>query len=501
MSEKFYITTAIDYVNGAPHMGHALEKIYTDAIARGHEMMGYEVRFQTGTDEHGTKIYRSAEKEGLPVQDFVNKNANTFEGLKNLLNLRIDDFIRTSDKERHYPAATKIWNKIMDAGYIEKRNYEGFYCSGCESFVSEKDLDENGMCPNHSTAPEKVEEENYFFKLSDFSDKVLSWLESREVAIEPEFRAKELINVVKDGLHDVSFSRSKSTLPWGVPVPDDPDQVMYVWCDALTNYISCLGYADESEEYKKWWPADVHVIGKDILRFHAAIWPAMLEAAGIPKPKKILVHGFVTSEGKKMSKSIGNVVDPVKVVNDWGADPLRWYLLSEMPFGQDVDFTWDRFKEKYSADLANNFGNLVSRVSHLAEKNLDSKLEGEVSSEVQNTFVAAKEKCEADLKKFDLHSYSLTVSEYFTFLNTETERLAPWKIAKEGTEEELKNALTSLAQGVYWGTALLYPLIPTTAEKIFTQFATEKPQTLESALENKIKTLKKGDILFPRKEE
>lgn len=499
MQNRLYITTAIDYVNGAPHMGHAFEKIYTDAIARGHRMLGYDVRFQVGTDEHGTKIYQSAKENQMDTQEYVDMNAKKFESLKEKLNLSFDVFVRTSDKEKHWPSVQALWKKLAEAGTLEKRKYTGLYCSGCEAFIPEKDL-VDGKCPTHEKAPEKIEEENYFFKLSEFQKEIKAWIENGSIV--PDFRAKEILNVIENGLHDVSFSRPRTSLPWGVDVPNDPDQVMYVWCDALTNYISTLGYGTSDEsEFEKWWndAKIVHVIGKDILRFHTAIWPGMLSAAKVRKPDHVLVHGFITSEGKKMSKSLGNVVDPIRFAEENSIDTLRWYLLSEVPMGQDGDFSQTRFNEKYSGELANTIGNLCSRVGMMCEKNLEGTLSGEINQTVQklgqDLFAQTKV-----LEEFDIHHYAENVRAHFAKLNAETERLAPWSLAKNGQAEELQNALTSLAQGVYWGAVALAPLMPDIAGKILAQFDEVVPETFEQGRAKKIKTMRKGGILFPRLE-
>ena len=369
--KNFFITTSLPYVNAAPHVGFAMEAIEADALARFQKQRGREVRLQTGTDEHGLKIQNSAAQNSTTPAKLTAENSAKFRELKSALDFDFDDFIRTSDRDRHFPAAQKMWSRIAAAGKLEKRKYAAKYCAGCEEFKNEKDLI-SGKCPNHPGAElESIEEENYFFRLSDFSAEILELLESKKVEILPHFRATEFLNVVRDGLHDVSFSRSSAKLKWGVPVPGDDSQTMYVWCDALTNYISALGFADDdSAEFEKWWKNSekVHVIGKDIVRFHAGIWLGMLLAAKLPLPDKIYIHGFITAEGEKMSKSRGNVVDPFEFSEKWGSDSLRFYLLAEIPNGQDGDFSAARFVEIYNSALANGLGNLVSRVVAMAEK-------------------------------------------------------------------------------------------------------------------------------------
>ncbi|MDO8656624.1 MAG: methionine--tRNA ligase, partial [Nanoarchaeota archaeon] len=375
------------YVNAPPHIGHALEFIQADAMARYHRMIGDDTYFLTGTDEHGVKIYQAAEKAGMVVQDFVDKNAQTFMDLKDILWLSYDDFIRTSSA-RHKEGAKKIWEKMWAAGDIYKGKYEGLYCVGCEAFIPEKDLDAGGNCPIHKKKPEKLVEENYFFKLSKYSDEIRKMIEDGKLVVLPESRKNEMLNIIgEEGLHDVSFTRPKSALPWGVDVPNDENQVMYVWCDALSNYITAIDYAHEGELFKRYWPCDVQLIGKDILRFHAGIWIGMLMSAEIEIPKSIYVHGFVTSEGQKMSKSIGNVVNPFEYLEKYGVDALRYYLLRESPTTDDGDFGHERFVDLYNSELANSLGNLVNRVVTMVGRYLDGKVPEKTKGEGVADFV------------------------------------------------------------------------------------------------------------------
>ncbi len=354
---KFYITTSIAYVNGAPHIGYALELVQADAVARWHRAQGDAVFFLTGTDEHGAKIARAAEAAGKPLRAFVDENAEKFRALKETLTLSWDDFIRTSDEARHWPNAVEIWNKLVAAGDIYKKMYRGLYCVGHEAFVTEKDLID-GKCRDHDSIPEIIEEENYFFRLSKYADEVKRRIESGELRIIPHGRAKEIMNFIATGIEDISFSRPRKDLSWGIPVPGDTTQTMYVWCDALVNYL----YP------KNQWPADCHMIGKDILRFHTLYWPAMLLSAQMPLPKEIFVHGHITVDGQKMSKTIGNIIDPVVLVKKYGVDAVRYYLLREIPATDDGDFSIAKFEGRYTADLANGLGNFVARVRALAKK-------------------------------------------------------------------------------------------------------------------------------------
>ncbi len=392
MLKNFYITTSIAYANAAPHIGYAMEICQADVLARYHRMKSDDVFFLSGTDENGSKIKKTALEKKVDPQKFVDENSAKFQLLLDTLNISNNDFIRTTDKKRHWPAAQKIWNELVKKGDIYKSSYEGYYCVGCEAYLTEKDLID-GKCSNHQKVPEKIKEENYFFKLSKYSKMIQEKIESGELEILPESRKNEILNVIKDGLKDISFSRPKKTLDWGVPVPNDETQTMYVWCDALTNYISALGYGNDyichsreggnpllpqsanlANNFQKYWPADIHLIGKDILRFHAAIWPAMLISADLPLPKKIFVHGFITSNGQKISKSLGNIIDPFEVIDKYGVDALRYYLLKEIPSGGDGDFSFERFEEVYQADLANGIGNLVYRVLTMIERNFDNKI-------------------------------------------------------------------------------------------------------------------------------
>ena len=375
MQEKFYISTAIAYVNSRPHIGFALELAQADAIARWQRLNGKDVFFLTGTDEHGAKITRAAQKAGKDPQKFVDENSALFKKLVGGLDISADDFIRTSDSVRHFPGSVELWKKLESSGDIYKKNYRGLYCVGHEAFVTQKDL-VDGKCADHDAEPEVIEEENYFFRLSKYADKIKKALEIGELKIFPESRKNEIVSFLDSGVEDVSFSRPSKDISWGIPVPGDATQTMYVWCDALANYITALGFGGvDDSKFKKFWPADMHIIGKDILRFHAVIWPAMLLSAGLALPKGVFVHGFIHSGGRKMSKTVGNVIDPIDFIGRHGHDPLRYYLLREISTFEDGDFTEERFVEVYNADLANGLGNYVSRVSKMIEQYFGGVLE------------------------------------------------------------------------------------------------------------------------------
>lgn len=498
---KFYTTTAIAYVNAPPHMGHALEFVITDVIARYKRLMGYNSYFLTGTDEHGVKIYNSAQKAGEAVQDFVDRHAKTFEDLKPLLNLSNDDFIRTSDRQRHWPACQVLWKKLVDKGDIYEKEYEGLYCEGCEVFMTEKDLID-GNCPAHKKPPVLVKEKNYFFRLSKYSEKIAELIETDQLAILPLNRKHEILNFTKEGLHDVSFSRPKSVLPWGVEVPGDPDQVMYVWCDALTNYISALGYAENSEKFKTYWPADLHIIGKDIVRFHAGIWIGMLLSAGIELPKGILVHGFITHNGEKMSKSLGNVVDPVGVISQYGTDALRYYLIREIPVNRDGDFNDQLFVERYNSDLANNLGNLVNRVHTLISRN---DIKNFTFTHYHDSF---KERVDetwkryvSDMDVYNLHEAVFHVWRLIDFANRKMEEEKPWALLKENPEKG-RAILCNLLELIRHITLMISPIIPLSSSKIRQQIGlspiidpgNENRWGVVSGWDN----LGEGFIIFPR---
>ncbi|MBI2121252.1 MAG: methionine--tRNA ligase [Candidatus Wildermuthbacteria bacterium] len=386
--EPFYITTSIAYTNAPPHIGFAFELIQADAIARWQRAQGRRVWFLTGTDEHGTKIERTAKAAGMEPGAFVDGISQRFRELTYALAISNDDFIRTTDKEKHWPGVREMWRRMAAGGDLYKKKYEGLYCWGCEAFVTPKEL-AGGECPLHKRAPERVEEENYFFRLSNYQARVRSLIVSDEIKIIPESRKNEILSFVDQGLEDISFSRSRAMLGWGIPVPGDDSQVLYVWGDALTNYASAVGLGRDEVMFREWWPAAVHCIGKDIIRFHAVIWPAMLLSAGLPCPKSIFAHGFITVDGQKMSKTLGNVVDPFDLVNAYGADAVRYYFLRELPSTEDGDFSTAKFKERYNADLAKGLGNLVARVLAMARAahilSRDAKRAGELADKADET--------------------------------------------------------------------------------------------------------------------
>ena len=452
---KTYITTAIPYVNGTPHVGHAMDYCLADVFARYARARGDEVRFQAGVDEHGNKIFQKANSLEVPIQQFVDENANVFKEFIRELNVSNTDFIRTTD-ESHVRRCQEIWLKLKE--HIYKSRYEGWYCSGCERFVTEKEYEENkGICPDHERPYEKLSEENYYFRIADFKKQIRDAINTQEMLILPEFRKNEVLALLEES-PDVSISRSISQLTWGVPVPDDDSQVMYVWIDALSNYITV-------------WPAAVQFVGKDILRFHTIIWPAMLLGLGLSLPKVVLSHGFVLSNGQKMSKTIGNVVNPLDVLEKHGVDAFRYYFLRHVDTFLDSDFTWEKFEEAYSNELANDLGNLVQRLATLMKKNgLSFALEEKLK--FSDEYVELMEKFEF-AKAFDL------VWEKIRGVNRRIDEEKPWELAKKGEPQILFNCLNSLVIDLLRANYELSPFLPNVAVRISEIFSgeVEPPET------------------------
>jgi methionyl-tRNA synthetase len=500
MKNKFYITTAIAYTNAEPHIGFALELLQADVLARYHRLTGDETYFLTGTDEHGSKIAQAAEKHGKDTQEFVDEIAQLFINLCSKLNISNDDFIRTSDKKRHWPAAQKIWQKLASKGDLYKKDYEGLYCVGCESLKKRSDL-EDGLCPIHKTEPQVVKEENWFFKLSRYTSAIKDKIERDELKIVPTSRKNEIINLLDDA-EDVSFSRPIASLKWGIPVPGDDTQIMYVWADALTNYISAIGYYDETEQFNKLWPANVHLIGKDILRFHAMYWPAILLSADIKLPEAIYVHGFVTAEGEKMSKSLGNVIDPNHLIEKYGLDVTRYFLLREIPSDDDGDFSYKKLEERYNGDLANGLGNLVQRVATLIESKLSGELiyrKGVVEKEISENPEIQTFFDEADFHKFinEFKLHEVLGSFIFSRIaiaNRFIDTNKPWEVIKNNPEQflEIMTTLVAMIHNIAWW---LQPFMPDTSQKIFDIFGDKGEKNIS---ENHKFLIKKGEGLFPR---
>ncbi len=508
--KRHYVTTAIDYPNAAPHMGHVLEKVLADVLVRWKRMKGDEVRFQIGTDEHGTKIAQTAKKEGVEPQALVDRNVRLFTAIYDKLQISYDRFIRTTDQEVHWPTVKALWEKLRDAGVLEQRAYTGLYCSGCERFVTPKDL-VDGKCPDHNIEPQSVTETNWFFKLKGKEEQLKNILTDGTYTIIPPHRAPETLQLIEGGLEDVSFSRPRTTLEWGVPVPGDDDQVMYVWCDALTNYISGLGLLTDHAETKFWDDATVtHVIGKDIARFHALIWPAMLLDAGIRTPDNLLIHGFVTSEGKKMSKSLGNVVNPVEVIEKYPVDALRFYLTHEIPVGNDGDFSWKRFGETYQSKLGNQLGNMLNRVLVMLKKEDADLTILDGGPEVAETVKQWAQYAES-MDAFEIHKAVQRATDDISRLNELFNTQAPWMI-KDNPAKKLE-ILSNFAECLRHVALMLLPFIPESAQKMSLQLGvpyaadmSDKDFVVTDAMKmwNGIKDWKRTgepNILFPKVEE
>jgi methionyl-tRNA synthetase len=480
---KFYVTTAIPYVNAKPHIGFALELLQTDALARWHRQQGYETFFLTGTDENALKNVQAAESAHQSTDEYVSEMSGVFRELSLRLGISNDGFIRTTEP-RHFASAQKLWNACKPQD-IYLRSYQGLYCVGCEQFYTSDEL-VDGKCPEHKTAPEPVSEENYFFKLSNYQSDLEQLIESNQLKITPASRKNEMLAFIRQGLEDFSISRShRRARGWGVPVPGDDKQVMYVWFDALSNYLTALGYADEGELYKKFWTDNqnrVHVIGKGISRFHCIYWPAMLMSAGLPLPSEVFIHGYVTVEGEKISKSLGNTVDPVELIDRFGLDPVRYYLLSEIPAYADGDYSEARFRERYQSDLAHGIGNALSRVTNMIEKFGEGKFNhGESISQYSQE---AGRAVDSAMERFEFNIALSSINDIIRSIDSEIDKHKPWEMAKSGEVDSIQHLLDK------WGTQLLdfaqlaRPFIPGTADKI------------EEAL--KVQPVTKTKPLFPR---
>ncbi len=465
---KFYITTAIPYVNASPHIGHALEFVQADTIARYHKLLGDQVLLLSGGDENALKNVQAAEKENIPVQEFVDKNSLIFADLAEKLHVRFDVFQKGSDKTHHFASSQKLWELCNKSGDIYKKKYKGLYCVGCETFYTPDELDENGECYEHPGRKlDEVEEENYFFKLSKYTDKILKLIESRKLEIVPEFRKNEALNFVKRGLTDISISRTNERAKnWGVQVPGDQDQRMYVWFDALNIYQSGVGFGWDAQKYKQWWPCDLHVIGKGIIRFHAVYWPAFLLSAGLEPPKKILVHEYFTVNGQKMSKTLGNVIDPFYLIDKYGAESVRHYFLAKFSPFSDGDFSEEKFMQVYNADLANGLGNLVARVAKLCET-IDYKQMGS-EARISEHIIEDKEYKDA-LEKFKFNESLGFIWKKITELDQYINQEKPWALIKTNSQKA-SSILAHCVDQIQEIALLLRPFMPQTSEKILAQF-------------------------------
>jgi len=480
MSKKFYITTSIFYVNAAPHLGSALEMIQADVLACYYRQLNRDVFFLTGTDEHGIKIFRQAVAAGKSVQELVDENSRKFKALAEVLNISYTDFIRTTDQKRHWPAVQKIWAILDKKGDIYKGKYRGLYCVGCEAYLTQNDL-VDGKCPFHQKEPEILEEENYFFRLTKYIPQIKEIIEKEKLIIVPLSRKNEVLGLINQGVKDISISRPKETLKWGVPVEGDNSQVIYVWFEALCNYLSGLGYPFDEEKFRRYWPADIHCLGKDILRFHTILWPAMLLSANLPLPKKIFVHGYLTIEGQKLSKSLGKTVDPFDLAKKYSSEALRYYLLREFPATEDGDFSVRRLEERYQADLANGLGNLTARILTLSEK---AQLTGQDKYEgdfLKENLTLIQKKYTRALEEINFREALEAIWEFIGLCDEYLEKNKPWELIKTN-QDKFKKVLKELLGALKEIAFLLKPFLPVTSEKILAQ----------------IEQNKKTELLFPR---
>lgn len=489
---KFYLTTAIDYVNGAPHIGHAYEKIVCDVIVRHFSQRCEDVYFLTGTDEHGIKIQKTAAEKGITPQQMCDENSAKFQEAWKALNVEYNQNIRTTD-ENHKKIVQHIFDKLLKQGDIYKHSYTGLYCSGCECFLNPKDLTEEGHCPIHGKKPEEISEENYFFKLTKYKDAIAKHIKENPSFIVPAFRATEVLNQLEN-IEDISVSRSKANVSWGIDVLGDPEQVIYVWIDALSNYITALGYDTEnpSEKFKKYWPVVHHVIGKDILKFHSIYWGGILMALGLPMPKQLFVHGFININKEKMSKSTGNVLSPVDMLKTWNLeipDAFRYYLSTAAPLGKDGNYSDEDFKEKVNADLANNMGNLLNRTLSMLVKYFDGEIKPEFKNKTGKCEINALETLEKVKEHFDNFEVQEAGNEIISLVNLTNKYVAdnaPWTLAKEEKWTECGQVLTNVLEIMCIVTALIYPYCPNIAKEMARQ--------LKFDLNIKLDTLTCGNI-------
>jgi methionyl-tRNA synthetase len=496
----FYLTTPIYYINGKPSIGHAYTTIAADVLARYHRLRGEEVFFLTGTDENSQKNVEAAQKVGREkdIQGYLDEMAEVWKNAWRELDITTDRFVRTTEAD-HLKAVETFWKAVEAKGDIYKGTYEGWYCKGCEAFVNEGDL-VDGKCPAHLTEPVRIKEDNYFFRLSVYRDALLAHIEAYPDFILPKTRRNEIVSYIKDFMTDISISRS--SMKWGIAVPGDESQRIYVWFDALINYLTGVGYGIDPSSFETWWPAHVHLVGKDIIKFHCALWPAMLMSAGLPLPTHVFAHGFFTMNGQKMSKSLGNTIDPLEVAQTYGNDVLRYFLLREIRFGEDGDYATSRLEERYDGELANELGNLVHRVCTMTEKYFD----GMVPAKAAHNVSKAVEAYHTGLKTFALHDALEAVWSLVREANLFVEQKKPWVLAKEGKTDELAQTMYILLELTRVISVLLLPFMPQASQKILVKLSCtpEAKETIDVLLVwGRLEpgtAIAKGDPLFPRRE-
>jgi methionyl-tRNA synthetase len=499
---SFYVTAAIDYVNGDPHLGHAYEKIGCDVLARHRRLRGDEVRFTVGSDEHSQSVERAARAAGMEPADFCTRQVNAFKAMMGAFDIEPTSFVRTSSDANRRTSET-LWRALADAGHIYKDWYRAWFCPFCEQFYTEKEI-VAGLCPIHESPVEWVEEQNWFFRLSDFAQPLLDLYEREPGFVVPSPRRNEMLSVIRGGLTDISISRGFSS--WGIPVPGDESQVIWVWLDALPAYLTGVGYPD-GEEFPRFWPADVHVVGKDITRFHSVIWPAILMAAGLPLPRRVHAHGFITLAGEKMSKSRGVFVEPMQLVDQFGSDAVRWVLLSEVPFDRDGDFSMVKFIDRYNADLANDYGNLVSRTTKMVQRYFDGRTPAmaartDIDDELRTTAARVVPVYDAAMDGLQFSEAMAAARQLVGRANKYIEETTPWTLHREG-DPRLGTVCAELLEAVRVSTILLHPIIPRATARVAAEMGISVDGDVSEDLRrwpslSEGSPISVGEILFPR---
>ncbi len=478
MGKTFYVTTPIYYVNDVPHIGHAYTTVAADIIARYKRLTGYDVFFLTGTDEHGQKVEKSAQQGGETPIQLADRVVERFQSLWRTLNISYDDFIRTTE-ERHKQVVQALFKKAMDQGDIYIGQYEDWYCTPCETFWTESQL-EGGKCPDCRRNVEKLKEASYFFRMSKYQDQLLRHLEQISDFVQPEARKNEVASFIREGLRDLSVSRT--SFQWGVPVLGDPEHVVYVWIDALINYLSGAGFLNDPEKFEKYWPADVHLVGKDILRHHAVYWPTFLTSVGLPLFKKVFAHGWWTNEGKKMSKSLGNFIDIVTLINDYGVDQVRYFLVREVPFGLDADFSHEAMVNRINSDLANDLGNLFNRSLAMATKYHKGKVPppGQENGRLREQVTKTLDQVETSLNNLSFHKALMGIWELVGAVNKYIDDTAPFNLAKdESKRDELCMVMYNILDTLRIITLVVFPFMPASAEKMWDALGMKEPLTAQ----------------------
>lgn len=518
--KKFYITTPIYYVNDVPHIGHAYTTIAADVLARYKRLKGFDVFYLTGLDEHGQKIMEAAKESGVEVQAHVDKMAEGFLKVWEALNIKYDGFIRTTS-EKHKKVVQEFFRRMKEKGDVYKGQYEGWYCVPCETYWTDTQLRDSPknkgtsdqgpgtrdqyVCPDCGRPVKKVKEDTFFFKLSKYQDALLKHFEQNPDSLQPISRKNEILSFIKQGLRDLSITRT--TFSWGVPLPDEPGHVIYVWFDALINYVSALGAFSDDKNFKKYWPADVHVMGKEIIRFHAVIWPCMLMSVGLPLPKKVFGHGWWTVEGKKMSKTTGNVVDPVELSKEFGVDAVRYFVLREVPFGVDGDFSRANLIARFNADLANDIGNLLHRTITMCVKYFDGVIPNpknhkidDLSKELVNLAEKTIEEVDTSMNNLAFSDVLAKIWKLINVANTYIEKEAPWKVAKAGETDKLEAIIFNLLETLRIVAILVTPFMPSTGEKMLLELKSSEIREISFGKKIAGKKVAKGQPLFPRLE-